>query len=422
MATQVFSSFSGGAVSQHIAEELLLIAKKAVVFQQIAEKAVMPSGEGKTFQFNRYERLNLPQSVLTEGTAPASTNMSLSTVTAVSDQWGAFVEISDVALLTIKHPLLNVAMDLLGYQAAELVDREIIKILLASTNVTYGGAITSRQNLATVSTDSLSDATVQKVVTHLRTQGAHPYEGVHYVGVIDPGMEQDVSSSSNTSFVNASAYGNAKQLYNGEIGTWRGVRWMSSNLIPKLVGLPAATYTTPASPAGTFAAANYNVTTEYISNATGLVEKYTADSAVAFAALDSLAGTTPVDTNYTYKIYISIAGAASGTVMYQGSATTYLFDAIPANTAFSILAPPVSGTTAQAIPANGKTVHFGWVFGKQAFAAVDLMNLKAFVSDGKAIVGDPLAQKRTVGYKLMFKPVIQNQNFLERMECLSAFE
>lgn len=422
MALSQFSSFSGGAVSQHIAEELLMIAKKAVVFQQIAEKAVMPSGEGKTFQFNRYERLNLPQSVLTEGTAPTSTDMSLSTVSAVADQWGAFVEISDVALLTIKHPLLNVAMDLLGYQAAELVDREIIKILLASTNVTYGGAITSRQNLATVSTDSLSDATVQKVITHLRTQGAHPYEGVHYVGVIDPGMEQDVSASANTSFVNASAYGNAKQLYNGEIGTWRGVRWMTSNLIPKLAGLAAATYTTPTSPVGTFAAANYTVTTEYVSKATGLVEKYTADTAIAFAAADSLAGTTPSDTNYTYKIYIGIAGAAAGTVMYQGSATTYLFDGIPASTAFSILAPPTSGTTAQAIPGSGKTVHFGWVFGKQAFAAVDLMNLKAYVSDGKAIVGDPLAQKRTVGYKLMFKPVIQNQNFLERIEALSAYE
>lgn len=422
MATQLFSSFTGGAINAHIAEELLIIAKKAVVFQQIGEKAMMPSGEGKTFQFNRYERLNLPSVVLTEGTAPTSTNMTLSTVSAVSDQWGAFVEISDVALLTIKHPLLNVAMDLLGYQAAELVDREIIKILLASTNVSYGGAITTRQTLSSTTTDSLSDAVVQRVVTHLRTQGAHPYEGSYYVGVVDPGMEQDLSQSSNTAFTNASAYSNVKQLYNGEVGTWRGVRWMSSNLIPKLIGVAAPAFTSPTSPAGTFTTANYNVTYEYVSNATGLVEKYTQDAAVAFTNLDSLAGTTPSDTNYSYKIYISIAAAASGTVMYQGSESTFGFGLIPASTAVVVLAPPITGTTAGAIPGTGKNVHFGWVFGKQAFAVVDLMNLKAYVSDGKAIVGDPLAQKRTVGYKLMFKPVIQNQNFLERMECLSAFE
>ena len=422
MATQVFASFSGGAINAHIAEELLVIAKKAVVFQQIGTKAVMPSGEGKTFQFNRYERLNLPQSVLTEGVAPTSTNMSLSTVSAVADQWGAFVQISDVAMLTIKHPLLNVAMDLLGYQAAELVDREIIKILLASTNVSYGGAITTRQTLATVATDSLSDAVAQRVLTHLRTQGAHPYEGTHYVGVVDPGMEQDISQTSNTAFTQASAYSNVKQLFNGEIGTWRGVRWMSSNLIPKLVGLAAGTYSSPASPAGTFTSANYRVTTQYISNATGLVEKYTDDANVASTNLDSLAGTTPSDTSYTYKIFVGLAAGAASAVMYQGSDTTQAFGAIAASTAFSVLAPPVAGTVADAIPGSGKTVHFGWVFGKQAFASVDLMNLKAYVSDGKAIIGDPLAQNRTVGYKLMFKPVIQNQNFLERIEVLSAFE
>ncbi len=423
MSLQVRSSFSGGAINAHIASELLDIAKKAVIFQQLGEKAKMPAGEGVTFQFNRYDRLDLPRVTLTEGVAPTSTNMALTTVSASADQWGAYVEMSDVAILTIKHPLLQVAIELLGFQAAELVDREIINMLLDGTSITYGGvSVTARSGLTTASTDSLTDKVVQKVVSRLRTRGAHPYEGTHYVGVIDPANEQDVSQSSNSAFLNASSYSNVKALFNGEIGMWRGVRWMVSNFIPTVTGLAAASYTTPASPAGTFAAANYCIATAYISKATGFVEKITQDTAVAVAALDSVAGTTPSDTSYVYKIYFGLAGVAAGGTMYQGLETTYGALEIPASTAFSVLAPPTSGDILDAIPATSKKIHFGWVFGKQAYCTVDLQNLQTYVSKAEATTHDPLVQKRTCGYKLMFKPVIQNENFLERFEVMSEFE
>src|SRR5687767_9662296 len=114
MPTVTSSTFSGASINAHIAGEVLDIAKKSVVFQQLGEHAKLPAGEGKTFQFNRFERLALPLVPLTEGSPPASTNMAMTSVTAVADQWGAFVELTDVALLTVKHPLLAIAMKLLG--------------------------------------------------------------------------------------------------------------------------------------------------------------------------------------------------------------------------------------------------------------------------------------------------------------------
>lgn len=424
MALQTFSSFSNDAVDKHIAEELLLISEKAVIFQQLGEKAKMPEGEGKTFQYSRYNRINLPRNTLTEGTPPSSSDLSLSTVQAVADQWGAYVEISDVAQLTIKHPLLAVAMELLGHNSAELVDREIINVLLDGTSVTYGGSATARTGLATASTDSLTDAVCQKVVSRLRTRGAHRYEGAHYVGVIDPAMEQDVSQSDNSAFINASAYSNIKALFNGEIGQWRGVRWLVSNLIPTLEGVAAESYTSPTSPAGTFAGANYRITTAYYNAETGFLEKLSQNTAVAISALDSLAATMPSDTDYVYKIFIGLAAGAAADVMYQGVESTYGTDFIPAAASAVVLAPPTSGASIAGsdIPGSAKKVHFGWVLGKQAYASVDLMNLKAYVSKPMATTVDPLVQKRTVGYKLMFKPVIQNENFLERIEVLSEFE
>jgi len=422
MALQTFSSFSNDAVDKHIAEELLLINEKAVIFQQLGEKAKMPEGEAKTFQYSRYNRINLPLQTLTEGTPPASSDLSLSTVQAVADQWGAYVVISDIAQLTIKHPLLGVAMELLGYNSAELVDREIINVLLDGTSITYGGAATSRAGLTAVATDSLTDAVCQKVVSRLRTRGAHRYEGAHYVGVIDPSMEQDVSQADNSAFVNASAYGNIKALFNGEIGQWRGVRWMVSNLIPTLEGLAAATFASPAG--GTFAGANYRLVLAAYDVETGFLKSLTQNTAVAVTASDKLTITTPNVSSEIYKIFIGIAAGAAADIMYVGLETTVGSAHIGPNVAAEILAPPTSGSSIAGsdIPATAKKVHFGWVLGKQAYASVDLMNLKAYVSKPMATTVDPLVQQRTVGYKLMFKPVIQNENFMERIEVLSEFE
>lgn len=421
MSTQTFSSFPGGAVNVHIADKLLMIAKRSVIFQQLGEKAKMPAGEGKTFQYNRYDRLSLPLVPLTEGVPPSSTNMALTTVQAVADQWGAYIALSDVAVLTIKHPLLQVAMNLLGYQAAELVDREIINVLLAGTSVTYGGSATTRYLLQTASSDSLADAVVQKAVSRMRTRGAYPYEGTHYVGVIDPAMEQDVSQASNSAFLYASAYSNVKMLYNGEIGQWRGVRWMVSNLIPKILGAAALSVTTPTG--GTFASATYRSYVAYYDVTTGFLVK-TTDVATGdvFVSGDQYVATMPSDTAYNYKIFIGLAGGGVSGAYYQGSEATYAFGAIPAATVVSVLAPPTSGTVGTAPVFLAKTVHFGWVFGKEAYSVVDLMNLKSFVSVPNATTVDPLVQVRTVGWKLMFKPVIQNNDFLERIEVLSQFE
>lgn len=420
MSVQTFASFSGGAINAHIAEELLMIANKHIVFQQLGEKAKLPPGESKTFQFNRYERLSLPLSVLTEGTSPSSTDMSLTTVSATADQWGAYISISDVAQLSIKHPLLQVAMNLLGYQAAETVEREVINTLLTSTNITYGGTAANRNALSSTTTDVLLDAVAQKVVANLRNRGAMVYDGSHYVGVIDPSMEQDISAAANSAFVYASAYSNVKQLYNGEIGMWRGVRWMVSNMIPSVLGAAAPSFSSPTG--GTFAAADYRVYVTYIDNTTGFVTKISdVATAVTFASLDKLTFTTPSTTGFKYKIFIGLAAGAVSGPFYQASETTAVFASIAPSTAVEVLAPPTSGTVGPIPPAVGKTVHIGWVFGKQAYCVIDLMELKAFVSKPEATVYDPLVQQRTVGWKVMFKTVIQNDNFMERIEVLTAF-
>jgi N4-gp56 family major capsid protein len=422
MASQTFSgSFSSDAVT-YIAEKTLMIAKKDLVFHQLGDKAVLPNGNSKTFQYTRYDRLNLPLSSLSEGVTPSSTSVSISTASATAEQWGAFVDLSDVVELTVKHPVMQKAIDLMGYQAGELIEREIIKVLLAGTNIRYMASdITSRADAQFTSADVLTTSVVRAAVAALRNSGAHEYDGKNFVGVVDPSVEMDLNAD--TTFQNAGSYSNIKVLLNGEIGMWMGVRWMRSNNIPTLTQVTAESYTSPASPAGTFTTANYRVTTAYYSASTGHLVKLSDNADVAFTNLDSLAGTTPNDSAYKFKIFVSAAAGAASATMYQGVDATAGTDFIAHNTAFSVLAPPSSGDSISGadIPTSANVVHFSWIIGKEAFTVIDLQKLQTFVTPAQASDSDPLVQRRKAGWKLMFKALITNQNYLVRLESASAY-
>ena len=131
----------------------------------------------------------------------------------------------------------------------------------------------------------------------------------------------------------------------------------------------------------------------------------------------------PSTAGYKYKIFIGLAGGAAADVMYQASESTYGFDYIPLSTAAVVLAPPVAGTSIAGsdIPASGVTVHQSWVFGKEAFSVIDLQKLQSFVTPAQASDSDPLVQRRKAGWKLMFKAVICNNNFMKRIETGSAY-
>lgn len=420
VSNQGFNSFSSDAVT-YIAEKTLMIAQKQVIFQQLGDKAQLPSNNSKTFQYTRYDRLTLPPNALTDGTTPDNTSMSISTVSATADQWGAYINITDVAELTIKHPVLQKGIDLMGYQAAETVDREIIVVLQAGTAVNFGGASPASVRSSVLSIDYVVTNTVRKVVSGLRSNGAIDYDGSNYMGVVDPQVEMDLSADS--TFQTAASYSNIKVLQNGEIGIWMGVRWMRSNLIPTIAPSAQSSFTSPASPAGTFTTANYRCTLAVYDVSTSFLVGLQANSNVAFTANDSLAVTTPSTAGFKYKIFVGLAAGAAADVMYQGSESTYAFDYIPLNTAAVVLAPPIAGTSIAGsdIPATGVTIHQSWVFGKEAFAVIDLQKLQSFVTPNAASDSDPLVQRRKAGWKLMFKAVICNNNFMKRIESASAF-
>src|SRR5262249_51696840 len=141
------ATLAADLVPKLIKEKLLMIAEKDTVFLQLAEKGQLPEGQGKTVQFTRYERLPLPSAPAVEGVTPGDTNLITSPVQAVVDQWIVVSTLTDVAVLTVRHPVLQVTQARQGTNHAELVDRECQNVLMGGNNVTFGGVAATRDAL-----------------------------------------------------------------------------------------------------------------------------------------------------------------------------------------------------------------------------------------------------------------------------------
>src|SRR5689334_14490309 len=104
-------SLAADLVPVVIKERMLALSDLQLVFYELGEKISLPEGNGKTVQFTRYERLPLPTQPATEGVTPTETPLTTSVVQAVVDQWIGIAVLTDVAVLTIRHPVLRVAQD-----------------------------------------------------------------------------------------------------------------------------------------------------------------------------------------------------------------------------------------------------------------------------------------------------------------------
>jgi hypothetical protein len=124
-------------IEAYIADKVLPLAQRQLVIYQFGDPLTLPKGRGLTYTATRFNRLPLPFAPLSENVQPLGESMSISQVTATVQQWGDLVRITDIAELTIKHPLMNQANFLIGLQIAETFERNTMNTLMALTQVDY---------------------------------------------------------------------------------------------------------------------------------------------------------------------------------------------------------------------------------------------------------------------------------------------
>lgn len=432
-----------------------------LVMGGLCDNISMKEGVGLTAYMVRYKRMNVPLSTLTEGTTPTGSSFELEQVTVTLDQWGDFLELTDVAQLTAKHPLMTQCTELLADNAARVMDREITLVMLAGTNIQYGdGSVTARSSITNSMT--ISDTIIQKLRVTLVDAGAPPrggpsgdarqvaaqgnfQNGNSYVAVCGPQVIGDVQRPNNSfgTWVSAATYNNAKALYNSEVGTWQGIRFVETNFIPKFTLL--GNITTAVTSGQAFGTNTPVVTAvdgggSLTSGATYFYKVTRKDKLRGFEENISIAHSTAaaatgdnesftfnfssLTAGYVYNLYFDkTAGGGTGADSNLGLVSAN----IEVGTTVTVTAAATSSTTPPTSlrstndSADPSAIHPVFIVAEAAMAWCGFYRSKVLVSAPGATVNDPLAQRRTVGYKFFGKAVIKDNTRLLRLEVASSY-
>ena len=214
----------------YYSDYLIDMAEPELVHQQFGQKHPIPKNGGKTIEFRKYSPLPKALTPLTEGVTPDGQKLNVSTITATISQYGGYVELSDVLLLTAIDNNLVQATELLGSQAGRTLDTVVRDIITAGTNVQYAeGQVDSRAALKGGAADGNHYLTVDAVrrgVRYLKKMNAPKING-YFVGIVHPDVSYDLMSD--PKWVNVKSYSDPDGIYEGEIGKIEGVRFVETS-------------------------------------------------------------------------------------------------------------------------------------------------------------------------------------------------
>ena len=220
-------------------------AEPALVHDQFGDPYPIPANGGKNIEFRKYDSLPKATTPLTEGVTPDGQTMNVPTVTAEVKQYGGWVPITDTLQLTAIDNNIVQATKIIASQAGRTLDTIVRDVLAGGTNVIYapkigeGGAETAVTSRATLdATCQLTSDLIARAATQLKAMNADPI-GTSFVGIIHPYVAYDLRRDPD--WIDVHKYAQPDEIYNGEIGTLHGVRFVETSeaKIWKGTGCPA---------------------------------------------------------------------------------------------------------------------------------------------------------------------------------------
>lgn len=220
-------------------------AEPALVHDQFGDPYPIPANGGKNIEFRKYDSLPKATTPLTEGVTPDGQTMNVSTVTAEVKQYGGWVPITDTLQLTAIDNNIVQATKIIASQAGRTLDTIVRDVLAGGTNVIYapkigeGGAETPVTSRATLdATCQLTSDLIARAATQLKAMNADPI-GTSFVGIIHPYVTYELRRDPD--WIDVHKYAQPDEIYNGEIGTLHGVRFVETSeaKIWKGTGCPA---------------------------------------------------------------------------------------------------------------------------------------------------------------------------------------
>lgn len=365
-------------------------AEPNLVHDQFGQKHPIPKNGGKTIEFRKYSPLPKALTPLTEGVTPDGQKLNVSKLEATVEQYGGYVELSDMLIMTAIDNNIVQATKLLGSQAGRTLDTITREILNGGTNVQYAeGQVTARHLLVGGKEEGnhyLTVDAIRRAVRYLKKMNT-PKKGSEYVAIIHPDAAYDIMSD--PKWVNVKTYSDPEGIYEGEIGKIEGVRFVESTEAKIFRGEDLAS----------------DSRTLLVNNGSGISNSKTIAFDGGTVAESALVG-RKVIINGTYTV---VESNTTSSMTVRDNITC------DDNT---VIYPGEGG-------AEGRAVYSTLVMGDEAYGVTEISGggLQVFVKQlGSSGTSDPLDQRSTVGWKATKTAERLVEEFMIRIETASTFD
>lgn len=392
----------------YYSDYLIDLAEPKLVHAQFGQKQPIPKNKGKVVEFRKYDSLSKLTTPLAEGVTPDGQKMSVSTVTAEVKQYGGYVELTDMLMLTAIDNNMIQATKLIASQAGRTLDTIVREVLNAGTNVQYAEGSVSARHLLTGGQENNADNMyltvdgIKKAVRALKVQNTEKI-GSEYVAIIHPDCTYDLTSDPDWKYPHQ--YQDTTELYSGEIGKIAGVRFVE---------------TTEAKVwhAEDLSDGARNLTVRSVSGNVVTVNEDVTESIIDRKVLINGELATVTDfKSFGVGMGDMTPGGSSGIIdSYSEITLDRTLTKTPA--ANDIIYPGEAG-------ANGRDIYSTLIIGDNAYGVTDIQGggLEHIVKQlGSSGVADALNQRASVGWKATLAAIILVNQYMVRLETASTFE
>jgi N4-gp56 family major capsid protein len=214
----------------YYSDYLIDMAEPELVHDQFAQKHPIPKNGGKTIQFRKYAPLSsdINERLLTEGKTPGGQNLSMTVLEATVAQYGGYIELSDMLLLTAIDNNLVQATRLLGSQAGRVLDAITREEMANTTNEQFAsGNVSGMAQLSSTNKEHyLTVAAVKRAVRTLKRYNAPKIDG-SYIAIVHTDVAHDLMNDPEWRYPHE--YNDTENIYEGEIGKVHGVRFVETS-------------------------------------------------------------------------------------------------------------------------------------------------------------------------------------------------
>ena len=197
----------------------------------------------QTIKFRRYGNLSVQKTPITEGITPVGSKLSVTDITATTEQYGDYIKLTDVVQYQTEDPILVETAQILGDQASDTLDQLCRDVMAAGTNVHYAESKTQRSDVANTSVFAILD--ILKIVRTLKNANAKkmttmvdPSNGYNtvplqpcFIGLVHPntvyGMKQ-LAAVGQIKFNSVETYASSKAIMDAEVGAIDEVRFIET--------------------------------------------------------------------------------------------------------------------------------------------------------------------------------------------------